>query len=171
MTKKTICFACSADVPDVEGPTHPYMLSSPGCWKLYSEMLALEYAARPYDATVNRITVDTYAVSHPGRNERRAVQSVNGHLISLYYILEKGVSGEQATKILTRTLASPSLIHQFTWLDPPTLTNTLHITEVSHAPTLEAHKALVRAWGKSVRHAWRAKHGSVVLSHAAQLHA
>ena len=43
-TKMIQCFACCALVPDIDGPTHKYMLSAPGCWKLYGEILAKEYS-------------------------------------------------------------------------------------------------------------------------------
>ena len=78
------CFSCRATVPDIEGPIHKYMDSSPGCWKLYTDILAKEYNADFYNQNIHRITVDTYAVQHPGKPERKAIQSVNGHLISLY---------------------------------------------------------------------------------------
>ncbi len=88
--KTTICFSCGAIVSDLEGLIHPYMLSSPGCWKIYGEILAKEYAPETYDPDPHRITVDTYAVTHPGvKEERRAIQSVTIHLIRLYYFLKK----------------------------------------------------------------------------------
>lgn len=44
------CVGCGASVPDVEGPVHPYMESSPGCWQWYGEL----NAAGAYRADVHR---------------------------------------------------------------------------------------------------------------------
>lgn len=37
-TRAVACVGCRGMVPDVEGPTHPYMQASPGCWQLYGEL-------------------------------------------------------------------------------------------------------------------------------------
>jgi hypothetical protein len=42
---------------------------------VYGEMLAREYGDPAY-FRVHQLTVDTYAVQHPGPRERRAIQSV-----------------------------------------------------------------------------------------------
>ena len=65
------CFSCGAQVPDVEGPTHRYMLSSPGCWAVFGEVLAREYSNALYMKN-HRLTVDAYAVQHPGKPSRQA---------------------------------------------------------------------------------------------------
>src|ERR1700688_1721358 len=61
------CIGCQAEFARIDGPTHEYVLSSPGCWAAYGEVLAREY--RDYRlARLHRLTVDTYAVQHPGVN-------------------------------------------------------------------------------------------------------
>jgi hypothetical protein len=37
--KKINCFSCNAEVPDIDGVVHRYMDSSPGCWKLFGQIL------------------------------------------------------------------------------------------------------------------------------------
>src|SRR5215813_7857026 len=37
------CFGCGVAVPDIEGPTHRYMLSAPGCWARYGRPQAGGY--------------------------------------------------------------------------------------------------------------------------------
>ncbi len=59
------CFSCGALVPATDGTTHDHMLSSPGCWAIYGEVLAREYERPAYMAD-HRLTVDAYAVQHPG---------------------------------------------------------------------------------------------------------
>jgi len=36
------CPRCGAMTPDIDGPTHPYMVSSPGCWRAFAELQADE---------------------------------------------------------------------------------------------------------------------------------
>ena len=117
--RQIICFGCGALVSDREGPTHPYMLSSPGCWKLYGEILAKEYTLVNYDLDTHRITVDTYALTYPGIKERRAIQSVYIHLISLFYTFEKEMSGIQTTQILKSVVENKNIANAFLWLEPP----------------------------------------------------
>ena len=64
------CLGCGGEFREMDGPTHPYVLSSAGCWAAYGELLALEYEDRTY-AVVNRLSVDTYAVQHPGIDRGR----------------------------------------------------------------------------------------------------
>jgi hypothetical protein len=54
-----------------------------------------QYEIASFD--LRRLAVDAYAVQHPGTTERRAVQSVAVHLISLYFVLERA-SPTEATQ-------------------------------------------------------------------------
>ena len=73
------CAGCGALVPVTDGPTHPYIGASPGCWAIYGEVLAREYGEYAYPP-VHRLTVDAYAAQHPGVPSRRSIQSVAIHL-------------------------------------------------------------------------------------------
>ena len=84
-----LCPDCGALTPDVDGPTHPYVGASVGCWAMYGEVLAKEYGEYRYPS-VHRLTVDAYSVQHPGTPSRRSIQSVAVHLVSLYLVLERG---------------------------------------------------------------------------------
>ena len=79
------CPGCGALVPDVPGLPHPYIGASAGCWEIFGQILAKEYGDYGYPITTHQLTVDAYAVQHPGQPERRSIQSVNSHLISLYH--------------------------------------------------------------------------------------
>ena len=59
------CFGCFATVPRVEGPTHAYMLSSPGCWKLFTGLLDELNRDADTAGSVLQNAVDAYAVQHP----------------------------------------------------------------------------------------------------------
>ena len=78
------CPGCSADLDPELGPTHDYMTASPACYARFTAVLAHEYS-NPALLATHRLSVDTYAVQHPGDgSERRMVQSVGLHLARLH---------------------------------------------------------------------------------------
>lgn len=81
-TTETKCFSCGALVKDIDGPVHRYMDSSPGCWATFGEVLAREYSAVNYGLN-HRLTVDAYALQHPGKHSPQSIQSIAVHLVSL----------------------------------------------------------------------------------------
>jgi len=89
------CPGCGAWVPNTDGPAHEYRLSAPGCWALFNEVAVQQYEIASFD--LRRLAVDAYAVQHPGTTDRRAVQSVAVHLISLHFVLERGLTPTAAT--------------------------------------------------------------------------
>lgn len=163
------CFSCGALVRDEEGPTHPYMLSSPGCWAAYGEILARMYLPGYRNPEVRQIAVDSYACQHPGKPERKAIQSVNGHLISLYMAYEKNFSGNRATAVIQRVIQNEKIVAIFEWLDPPAFKNELTVADVLLAKSADKHQEIVRAWGRSVWQAWRAMHFDAIVAHAEKL--
>ncbi|MEJ7785608.1 MAG: DUF5946 family protein [Solirubrobacteraceae bacterium] len=62
-------------MPAENGPTHPYMPLLAGVLKRFGEILAREFGDPAFFA-VHQVTVDTYAVQHPGIAEQHAIQSV-----------------------------------------------------------------------------------------------
>ncbi len=112
------CFGCGGLFPNIEGPTHRYMASSPGCWAAYGEVLARQYGNANY-AGAGQLTIDAYAVQHPGRPSAQSIQSVALHLISLCLLLERGVELGTATEGI-RAAAKDK--RRFAWLAPPETT-------------------------------------------------
>lgn len=110
--KTCTCFSCGGEFPETEGPVHPYMKSSPGCWATFGEVLAREYSDPAY-FSVHRLTVDSYAVQHPGSKDRKSIQSVAFHLIRLCMFLEHNLVAEKANDLL---LEVGKYKHTFTWL-------------------------------------------------------
>ncbi len=151
------CFSCRAMVPDLSGSTHRYMNSAPGCWKLYGELLAREFSDY-YDADTHGLTVDTYAVTHPGEPQRVTVQSVNIHLLRLYFRLEKDVPGDSAPVLMRKILGNKELVSRLTWLEPPSFEHTMNITDALEAGSFDEHMELARAWAESAWGAWKALH-------------
>ena len=83
------CFSCGAKTLNIEGDCHEYMLASPGCYEMFTEVLDREYSDFRY-SKAHHYTVDSYAVQHPGKvTNQKAVNSVGIHLVSLYFLFEK----------------------------------------------------------------------------------
>jgi hypothetical protein len=109
------CPGCGLRLPASDGPVHPYIGASAACWELYGQLLARELAD-PVDSAVHQLTVDAYAAQHPGRPERRSIQSVGLHLMALCLLLEQGVAPVHLPKLRARMLARRPA---FRWLEPP----------------------------------------------------
>jgi len=86
----TECPSCGSRSLLTEGPTHPLMPSSPGCWAIFGELLAREFSDPAY-FPLHQLTVDSYAASHPGKPERRATQATGLHLMTLQLFVERGI--------------------------------------------------------------------------------
>lgn len=158
------CFSCGGEFPDIEGPVHRYMLSSPGCWSVYGEILAKEYSDPSY-FKVHRLTVDAYAVQHPGSTDRQSIQSVGVHLIRLCLFLEHGLTAENANDAM---LEAGKNKLKFTWLEPPESLGTITAADVATVNTVNEHKAIVRAWAQNAWNAWSIHHDTIRLWLSAQ---
>ena len=158
MNEKLIpCFSCGALAPDIEGPSHKYMLSSPGCWALYGEILARDYSEFKYPP-VHRLVVDAYAVQHPGKPMRQAIQSVVVHLIGLCLSIEKGMEAKQVTQAIGR---ATQFSEKFVWLDPPGNMGSITVADAVKTKTLEEYDRQGRAWARSVWEAWAVHHAQI----------
>ncbi len=150
------CLGCGALVPDIEGPTHEYMLSAPGCWSLFNQVAVLQYEIASFD--LRRLAVDAYAVQHPGTTDRRAVQSVAVHLISLYFVLERGLTPTEATDKMRHALTDKS---RFVWLQPPQSMGAITVVDVVNISDPADHEAIVKRWARSAWEAWSAHHDQI----------
>lgn len=66
------CMWCKGMFPTLNGPVHKYMESTPGCWATFGRVLAREYEDQRLFG-VHRLTVDSYAVQHPGVPNRQSI--------------------------------------------------------------------------------------------------
>ena len=155
MKNDSPCESCNLILPHFEGPTHEYMRSSPACWKMYGEVLAREYQDKKY-FEIHRLTVDAYALQHPGHQDRRAIQSVNIHLASLYLIFSKNYSSEQATKFLGECVKNHKL--DFEYLERPSTLGNMTVFDVWQTKDSEQHIQAVRNWARSVFEVWEQHH-------------
>ena len=151
------CMGCGGAFADIEGPTHRYLESSPGCWAVFGEVLAREYSDPAY-LRVHRLTVDTYAVQHPGRPSAQSIQSVAVHLISLCLVLERGVEMTSATAAIQAAVAHKE---SYIWLAPPSSLGSITVADIHRAQDAAEHEKLVRAWAASAWSAWSPHHATV----------
>jgi hypothetical protein len=154
------CYGCGALVDNIEGQAHRYIGATQGCWNLYGEILAKEYGEYNYPELTHRLTVDTYAVQHPGQPDRQSIQSVNSHLISLYFVLVKNFSGKEATNKIGEVLAKES---KFEWLEPPVPNGQKTVIDVLIANNQQEHEKKVREWAEDVWNCWYSKHGQTIV--------
>jgi uncharacterized protein DUF5946 len=152
-----LCVGCQAEFPDLDGPTHEYMLSAPACWAVYSEILAREYGYFRL-ARLHRLAVDAYAAQHPGVNVPAARRSVGVHLSRLYLYLELGWSMDRVNNAMPAIIAFKDKCE---WLEPPSMVGTLSVLDVSQADSTEKHERCVMSWAESVWKAWMPRHYTV----------
>ncbi|MBI5565051.1 MAG: hypothetical protein HY870_09155, partial [Chloroflexi bacterium] len=96
------CPDCRVVLPKFDGPVHRYLGASASCWAMYAALGAGEPPIAP--GPFNALLVDAYTTQHPGVSSNQAIQSVAVHLLTLYGILERGVSIERAIWLRTRPL-------------------------------------------------------------------
>lgn len=153
------CYGCGAMVENIPGQPHKYIGASQGCWNLYGQILALEYTSFQYPSLTHRLTVDTYAIQHPGYPGKQSSQSVHGHLLSLYFIFMKNASGKEATDKINQFL---SKAHVYSWLEPPVPNGTLTVSDVLKSGQINLHEKLVREWAEDVWNCWYKLHKSEI---------
>ncbi|TBR41226.1 hypothetical protein CBF23_010425 [Marinomonas agarivorans] len=155
--QENVCFSCGGLFPDIEGPTHRYMTSSAGCWHVYGEVLAREYSDPAYFET-HRLSVDAYAVQHPGSTDRQSIQSVGVHLIRLCLFLEHGLTADKANDVM---LAAGKNKHTFTFLSPPEHMGDITAADVAKTDSTDEHIAMVKRWAQSAWDAWAIHHKTI----------
>lgn len=150
------CFACGAPVQDIDGPTHGYMSSAPGCWALYTALQDWTLGLAGEDRlTLAMDLVDTYAAQHATNTERRNRQSVAVHLMSLCLTLEHGVSGARR-----RMLIGGWTHREYPALTPRPGAYPLTVRDLADAPEAD-RAALVREMAAATWAAWTPHHAAI----------
>lgn len=151
------CPGCGIVLPPGEGPTHAYLGSSAACWALFGKLSAQEFGDAAYFG-VHQLSVDTYAVQHPGVPERRSIQSVGLHLMTLSLFLGTGAEIGRGPVLHQRIIAHPPPWH---WLDPPAMFGRMTVADVLEARDAREHQRLVREWAWDVWQAWAPHHPTI----------
>lgn len=152
------CSGCGGLFPDVNGPTHPYMSASSGCWAAYQQVLAREHRHAERSADAHRLIVDAYAVQHQWGESASNLRSVGFHLCRLCLILERGIDPSGANASMT---AMAALKSRFTDLARPRSLGDVTVADVRKASGLEDEIRIVQLWSASVWQAWSPYHATV----------
>ena len=147
------CIGCGGLFPPFDGPTHDYMESSTGCWRVFGDLLAAEYSASDL-LPVHRLSVDTFAVQHPGGASRQAIQSVGLHLARLYIQLEHPRPPKETNEVMRQFAGRKASL---TRLTPP---QKFSMTLADVAPFIGApsHASKIEEWARAAWNDWRAAH-------------
>ena len=155
------CFACGAKGLNIPGETHRYMLSSPGCWAMYNEVLEKEYSDFQY-AKAHHFTVDAYACQHPGEpGSTQASRSVWIHLSSLFMIFNYQMPLQEAANfksVFSQFEKRRSFIHQ---LEVPEDLGKVTVFDVWNNEDASKHYSLCEAWATSAFEAWKMAHSEI----------
>lgn len=138
------CFSCGAETEDVNGSTHKYLLSTPGCWARYNEVLAREYSDYSY-MQVHNLTVDAYSIQHSGLPNPQTINSANIHLSSLYAHFKQQVAISELGKVKQKLA---QFKNEFIWLEPPVDLGYLTINDVWVAENSVEHCDYVKKWAR-----------------------
>jgi len=147
------CPGCGAVFEKQDGPTHRYMISTAGCWRHFGEHLAAEYAD-PTLLPIHRLSVDTYAVQHPGDGSRRAIQSVGLHLARLMIQLEAPTPPAETNDVMLRLGRRKATLRRLERPERFAMT----IADVARFSGTSRHVEVVRAWAESTWNDWRQHH-------------
>jgi hypothetical protein len=151
------CVGCGGLVPEVDGPVHRYMTASPGCWRAYTELLAGGMPPSPAAG----LTVDAYAVTHPGVPGPQSTPSVWTHLLTLCFVLERRWPVERASHL--RRLSADAFAG-WQWLAPPDSMGPVTAVDIDAAIRARDGTAavdLTRRWVDGAWAAWRPHHAAI----------
>lgn len=148
-------YCCCGLKNDIDyGPVHKYLASSPSCWAKFGEVLAREYENHEY-MSVHALTVDAYALQHPGQDNPQTRNSANVHLGSLYGYFKLGKSVGELSDI-KQALTKQKTV--FTWLKPPDDLTEITVADVLAANTASEHCDMVKKWAAYIFNRWEMHH-------------
>jgi hypothetical protein len=154
--RTTKCFGCGADVAEMGGPVHAYMLAAPGCWHLYCSLQDWKNSLFGDEGTdTAQQVVDSYAAQHASNPDRRNRQSVAVHPMSLCASLGHGTPG-----VRRRSLLGGWTRRDYLELLPRPNAYPITVRDVSDAD--DARRSGVAAsWARSTWMAWSVHHDEV----------
>lgn len=154
------CQSCGATFQRKDGPTHPYLESSPECWEAFGRLIGKEYEDFGVLWKVHQLAVDAYALQHPGQASKKTAQSLWIHLTSLYLQLEKKKSGEVSLQKIKKI--ADHYQDEYQWIAPPRLSGEINVAYVLQATSKPQHKKRVRLWARAVWSAWTSAHNDEI---------
>lgn len=154
---ETICPGCGLRMPKTDKPFyHKYYNASPECWGLYTEVLSFEYSNPVLFGQIHQLTVDTYAVQHPGG--LHPDKSIDLHLVSLYLILNHNA---QPMAVPPKLQHLADVVQDWPHFPPPHRMPSFTVFDVGLSDSPEQHTKSVREWSALVWQAWLDHHGAI----------
>lgn len=151
---QTHCIGCGALLDDIDGPTHKYMSSSPACFAEFTKILAFEYS-EPDLLQTHRLSVDTYAIQHPGSGkQRKEIQSVGLHLARLMLQLDRPRTPSETNDVM---LGLGEHKASLVFLRPPEKFS-MTVGDVTDYAGTPQHSERVTEWASSTWADWSAHH-------------
>ena len=132
------------------------MLSSPACWAAFTTVLAREYS-NPDLMEVHRLTVDSWAVQHPGDGSRRAIQSVGLHLARMMAQIEDGLGPDAVNAAMLRFTARKAELPEL----PPRRAYRMTVADIVGAVAPDDHSKSVRQWAEATWQDWADQHAFI----------
>ena len=136
--------------------SHRYINASPECWDLYTEVLAIEYSNASLFQQVHELTVDGYAVQHPGG--KHPDKSLGIHLCGLHLMLDLGIPSANIPRLHQHVADN---IETWPHFPPPPDLGSVTVLDVALAGSVEEHAGKVWQWARSVWQAWSPHHAAV----------
>lgn len=158
LTGLASCPSCGALCLGADGPTHPYMVASAGCWAAFGALQADEMARFGYPP-VHGLIVDAYAASHGGDGtERRDRQSVCIHLIALCAVIDGAQTPGARVALLQRLTR-----RKVDWpvLNRPPEVPALSHTHAAGAAGIDDYTQRAREWAGAVWSFWSPEHDRI----------
>lgn len=147
------CPDCGLIAGPIEGPLHAYIGGSPGCWASFNDLMTI--GAGPH--VTGQLINDAYAVQHPGRPERRAIQSVCVHAINLCARFERRVPENRLQDLMRTALRHPDWWHVLELSRP---IGGCTVGEVLAEPDLLARGLAVQSWSEDIWATYRPHHAT-----------
>ena len=155
--RESICPGCGLRMPVSDRAAYKgYYNASPECWVLCTEVLGSEFGNAVLFGQVHQLTVDTYAVQHPGG--KHPDKSIATHLAGLHLVLDRGIRPSNVSKLLQRLAEAVKTWPHF---PPPNDLGPLTVCDVALTESVEAHIKTVEEWAGMVWNAWSQHHGEV----------
>ena len=129
---------------------------SPECWLVYTEVLGTEFGNALLYGHAHQLTVDTYAVQHPG--PLHPDKSIGIHLGGLHLALKRDVRPPRVPPLLQRLADA---IDAWPHLSPPADLGPLTVCDVALAGSVEGHIDAVERWSRQVWGQWAEHHDQV----------
>lgn len=152
------CIGCGSLFPRIEGATHPYLESSPGCAEACGRLFAQHYQQMEIFSDVYRLANDAYAVQHPGKPSRQTINSAGIHLIRLCLTIEHDLPARYANAAV---LAAGQRKEEYWWLEPPAFKGSVTVADFTEAMTIEEHRKQLRRWAECAWEAWAQHHDTI----------